>query len=107
MSQTPRTDAATEDRGSTFYYVRTGFARQLETELNEAKLIYQGRVSEMNDRLIERQRTLIEKGAECEEMRKALNRLQAELATANELLNTAGIALRETKAQLEAANKTP
>ena len=57
MSATPRTQAFKKTVGVPWWE----FAELLETE-----------IAELNERLIERQKTLIQKGVECEEMRKAL-----------------------------------
>jgi hypothetical protein len=92
MSTTPRTDAAADYTAPEKMHK---VCAELETELNENAILYQGLVAEMNDRLIERQRTLLEKGMECEEMRKALERERAEMRTARELLNLAAKQLRE------------
>jgi hypothetical protein len=55
---------------------------------------YDADVAEMNERLVDRRKTLIEKGVECEEMRKALEREREEMHTARELLSLAAKLLR-------------
>jgi hypothetical protein len=85
MSATPRTDAHL--LGGSYSFEE--FARGLERELSLAQAAHAADMAEMNDRLMDRQQTLIEKGIECEEMRKLLELSCGLMQTSDQLLDVA------------------
>ena len=85
MSATPRTDAHLLSGSYSFME----FARELERELFLAQKAHAMDMVEMNDRLLDRQQTLIEKGIECEEMRKLLELSCGLMQTSDQLIDVA------------------